>query len=180
MGRLARANGNVVGCETVTQLRPTVTHQTDQINRLYTIGHSTRSLDELVALLQEHGITQLVDVRHFPRSRRNPQVNQEVLARELPARGIAYYWEGETLGGFRSGGYQAYTSTPAFGQGIARLEQLVKQAPTAIMCAEIVWFRCHRRFIAREMAARGYRVTHIVNPGKPGYDEPLPAPTAPT
>ena len=102
-----------------------------------------------------------------------------MLARELPARGIAYYWEGETLGGFRTGGYEAFMSTPIFAQGIARLEGLVKQAPTAIMCAEIVWFRCHRRFIAREMAARGYRVTHIVNRGKPGYEERLPATTTP-
>lgn len=150
------------------------------MNRLYTIGHSTRSLDELVGLLQEHGIKQLVDVRHFPRSRRNQQVNQEVLEQELPARGIAYFWEGESLGGFRTGGYQAYMTTPAFAEGIARLEQLVDQAPSAIMCAEIVWFRCHRRFIAREMAARGYRVTHIVNRGKPGYEEPLPAGSVPT
>jgi uncharacterized protein (DUF488 family) len=65
-------------------------------------------------------------------------------------------------------------ATPAFAKGIARLEQLVGKAPTAIMCAEIVWFRCHRRFIAREMLARGYRVTHIVNRGKPGYEERLP------
>lgn len=130
--------------------------------------------------MHDVGVAQLVDVRHFPRSRRNPQVNKEVLERELPARGIAYFWEGETLGGFRTGGYQAYMTTPGFAQGIARLEHLVDQAPTAIMCAEIVWFRCHRRFIAREMAARGYRVTHIVSRGKPGYEEPLPGHTNPT
>jgi uncharacterized protein (DUF488 family) len=112
-------------------------------------------------------------VRHFPRSRRNPQVNKEVLERELPARGIAYFWEGEALGGFRKGGYQAYMATDTFAQGLNRLERLLRKGPTAVMCAEIVWFRCHRRFIAREMAARGYRVTHIVNRGKPGYEEPL-------
>jgi uncharacterized protein (DUF488 family) len=149
------------------------------VARLYTVGHSTRSLDELVELLKDYGITQLVDVRHYPRSRRNPQVNQEALAAELPARGIAYFWEGETLGGFRKGGYVAYMSTPEFARGIERLERLVDQDPTAIMCAEIVWFRCHRRFIAREMAARGYRVTHIVTRGKPGYEEPLPPDTQP-
>jgi uncharacterized protein (DUF488 family) len=70
-------------------------------------------------------------------------------------------------------------STPTFAQGIARLEEILRGGVTAVMCAEIVWFRCHRRFIAREMAARGYRVTHIVNPGKPGYDEPLPPDTQP-
>jgi uncharacterized protein (DUF488 family) len=106
-------------------------------------------------------------------------VNQEALEAELPARGIAYFWEGETLGGFRKGGYLAYMTTPEFAEGIERLERLVDQAPTAIMCAEIVWFRCHRRFIAREMASRGYRVTHIVTRGKPGYEEPLPPDTQP-
>ena len=126
------------------------------------------------------GITQLADVRHFPRSRRNPQFNQETLEGELPARGIAYFWEGETLGGFRTGGYQAYMETSNFAQGVARLEALVERGPTVIMCAEIVWFRCHRRFIARQMVARGYRVTHIVTRGKPGYEEPLPADTQPT
>lgn len=122
----------------------------------------------------------MIDVRHYPMSRRNPQFNRDHLEAELPAYGISYVWEGETLGGFRTGGYQAYMATPAFAKGIARLEKLVDQAPSAIMCAEIVWFRCHRRFIAREMAARGYRVTHIVNRGKPGYEEPLPGNSNPT
>lgn len=146
--------------------------------RFYTIGHSTRNLDELVDLLNDYGITQLVDVRHYPRSRRNPQFNLEALERELPARGIAYTWN-EDLGGFRKGGYQAYMATPAFARGLDRLEGLLTRGPTAIMCAEIVWFRCHRRFIARQMVACGYRVTHIVTRGKPGYDEPLPADTQP-
>lgn len=119
-------------------------------------------------------ITQLVDVRHYPMSRRNPQFNRDRLESDLPARGITYVWEGETLGGLRKGGYVAYMETPLFAQGIARLERLVRRATTAIMCAEIVWFRCHRRFIARQMVARGYRVTHIVTRGKPTYDEPLP------
>jgi uncharacterized protein (DUF488 family) len=147
---------------------------------LYTVGHSTRSLDELVDLLKDYGVTQLVDVRHYPMSRRNPQFNRDYLVTELPARGIAYFWEGQTLGGFRQGGYEAYMAKPAFAKGVARLEALVQRAPTAIMCAEIVWFRCHRRFIAREMTSRGYRVTHIVTSGKKGYEEPLPAEAPPT
>lgn len=147
-------------------------------SRLYTIGHSTRSLEALVDLLNDYAITQVVDVRHYPRSRRNPQFNLEALERELPARGIAYVWD-EDLGGFRKGGYEAYMATPSFARGLDRLEGLVNRRPTAIMCAEIVWFRCHRRFIARQMVARGYRVTHIVTRGKPGYDEPLPTDTQP-
>jgi uncharacterized protein (DUF488 family) len=133
-----------------------------------------------VALLQDFGITQVVDVRHFPRSRRNPQFNREALETELPARSIHYVWEGDSLGGFRPGGYVAYMSTPTFANGLTRLEALVTQRPTAIMCAEIVWFRCHRRFIGRQMVARGYRVRHIVSRGKPAYEEPLPADTHPT
>lgn len=125
-------------------------------------------------LLGDFEITQLVDVRHYPMSRRNPQFNRDRLERELPLRAIHYAWEGELLGGLRKGGYVAYMETPAFAQGIARLEVMAKRATTAIMCAEIVWFRCHRRFIARQMVARGYRVTHIVTRGKPTYDEPLP------
>ena len=142
--------------------------------RLYTVGHSTRTLDQLIALLEEHGVTQLVDVRHFPRSRRNPQFNQEALSAGLPERGIAYEWMGDTLGGFRTGGYEAYMETRQFADGIERLKMLARARTTAIMCAEIVWFRCHRRFIARRMAAIGYPVTHIVASGKRGYDEPLP------
>ena len=102
-----------------------------------------------------------------------------MLAAELPRRGIAYVWD-EDLGGFRKGGYQAYMATSTFVAGLDRLERLVARGTTVIMCAEIVWFRCHRRFIARQMVARGYRVTHIVTRGKPEYDEPLPADTQPT
>ena len=98
----------------------------------------------------------------------------KTLSIALPERGIAYHWEGETLGGLRAGGYQNYTQSDSFQHGIRRLESLVAIAPTAIMCAEIVWFRCHRRFIARQMVSRGYPVTHIVNAGKEGYEEPLP------
>ncbi len=140
---------------------------------MFTVGHGRRPLEELRALLAEHGVSQLVDVRHYPRSRRNPQFNAESLARELPLHGIAYVFLGEDLGGFRQGGYQAWMASEAFLGGLARLEQLAAQRTTAIMCAETVWFRCHRRFIARELVARGYRVTHIVRVGKPAYEEPL-------
>jgi uncharacterized protein (DUF488 family) len=129
-----------------------------------------------VELLGHFGVTQLVDVRHYPRSRRNPQFNLERLEAELPAAGIHYVWKGDTLGGLRKGGYVAYMETADFRRGLDDLETLV-QRPTAIMCAEIVWFRCHRRFIARQMVARGYRVGHIVTPGKPVYEESLPGDT---
>lgn len=145
--------------------------------RVFTVGHGRRPLEELVRLLAEHAITQLVDVRHYPRSRRNPQFNREALEGELPGRGIHYVWMGDDLGGFRPGGYQAWMETEDFRRGLARLEALAARQTSAIMCAETVWFRCHRRFIARELVARGYRVTHIVRVGKQAYEEPLSAET---
>jgi uncharacterized protein (DUF488 family) len=144
------------------------------LSRLYTVGHSTRSLSELVELLGHFGVTQLVDVRHYPRSRRNPQFNLERLESELPGAGIVYVWKGDTLGGLRKGGYVAYMETAGFKAGLDELETLVRRRPTAIMCAEAAWSRCHRRFIARQMVARGYRVEHIATGGKSVNEETLP------
>jgi uncharacterized protein (DUF488 family) len=127
-----------------------------------------------VALLAEHGITQLVDIRHYPRSRRNPQFSLEVLAGELPRHGIALHWLGEDLGGLRPGGFQKWMATAAFQRGMAQLEQLAQQQATAIMCSETAWVRCHRRFIARELVERGYRVTHLSQVGQEGDDEEAP------
>lgn len=127
----------------------------------------------MLALLAEHGITQLVDVRHYPRSRRNPAFNIAAMTRELPARGVTYGWMGEQLGGLRKGGYEAWMESEAFRRGLEELAQLAAEQPTAIMCAETFWARCHRRFIARALAGRGFRVTHITHVGKPGSDEPL-------
>jgi uncharacterized protein (DUF488 family) len=127
----------------------------------------------MLALSAEHGITQLVDVRHYPQSRRNPAFNLEAMTRELPSRGVSYVWLGAELGGLRKGGYQAWMESEAFRHGLEGLEQLVAEQPTAIMCAETLWVRCHRRLIARALAARGFRVTHITHVGKPGSDEPL-------
>jgi uncharacterized protein (DUF488 family) len=121
-----------------------------------------------------------VDVRHYPRSRRNPAFNQERLTTELTRRGIRYSWEGAALGGLRQGGFRGYMSTPMFAAGMRRLRRLATAAAIAIMCAEAEPVRCHRRFIAREMAAAGYRVRHIGTRGKASNDQPLPADTQPT
>jgi len=142
--------------------------------RVFTVGHGTRPLDELVALLAEHGVTQLVDVRHFPRSRRNPQFNLDALTAELPRQGITLVWLGEDLGGLRPGGYQAWMATAVFQRGLAQLEELCQRQVTAVMCSETLWVRCHRRFIARHLVAHGYRVTHLLQVGKDGYEEAAP------
>ena len=125
-------------------------------------------------MLAEHGITQLADVRHYPRSRRNPQFNLEALAGDLSRQGITLVWLGEDLGGFRPGGYQAWMATAAFRRGLDQLEQLAPVHLTVVMCSETLWVRCHRRFIARQLVARGYRVTHLLQVGKEGYEEPSP------
>lgn len=141
---------------------------------MFTVGHGTRPLDELVVLLAEHGITQLVDVRHYPRSRRNPQFNAEALAAELPRLGITVVWLGEDLGGLRPGGYQAWMATAAFQRRLAQLEELAQRQVTAFLCSETLWVRCHRRFIARQLVARGHRVTHLSQVGKEGDEERSP------
>ncbi len=128
---------------------------------IWTIGHSTLPQSGLVALLHAYGVITLVDVRSFPRSRKNPQFNRDELERSLPDAEICYVWLGHELGGFRKGGYEAHATTCQFAAGIAALEQLAAAAPTAFMCAEKLFFRCHRRFIADELVRRGWTVIHI-------------------
>jgi len=127
---------------------------------VFTLGHSTRKLQELVAVLLHHRIECLVDIRHFPGSRHNPQFNRETLAQALVANGIEYVWL-ERLGGYRTGGYQAYMQSADFASGIETLEALAREKRTAYMCAEVKWFKCHRRHVSDVLAARGWEVTHI-------------------
>jgi uncharacterized protein (DUF488 family) len=127
---------------------------------IFSIGHSTRKLEELIAVLKHYGVQRLVDIRHFPASRHNPQFNKDQLQTVLPAAGIAYHWL-EALGGYRSGGYLAYMQTPQFAAGLAELQQLARERPTAFMCAEIKWFQCHRRRVSDALAERGWQVLHI-------------------
>ena len=151
---------------------------------LFTIGHSTRSLEELLQVLQAHGIKTLVDIRAFPMSRRLPHFNRESLEKALPEGGIQYVWMNE-LGGrrrkilavspnialrndsFRH--YADYMLTPEFEQAIRRLTQLAEKSPTAYMCAERVYFHCHRMLVSDWLVARGHEVLHIDNekPPKP-------------
>jgi len=147
----------------------------------FTVGHSTRSVSELVALLQSAGVKLLADVRAIPRSRTNPQFNIEALPPELAANGMGYehfpelggrrgraladspneFWEHAS---FRN--YADYAGTPAFRAGLERLRRLGQQQCTAIMCAEAVWWRCHRRIVADYLIAAGDTVFHILAAGK--------------
>ena len=144
---------------------------------VWTIGHSTRTLAELVALLQAHGVSRVVDVRRFPRSRRHPHFDTDALARDLPRAGIAYA-HAPGLGGFRRAqpgsintglrnrsfqGYADYMQTTDFAR---HLQTLVAEAtvPTAIMCAESTPWRCHRSLIADALTAHDIEVRHILGP----------------
>jgi len=151
------------------------------ISRIWTVGHSTRKIDIFLSLLEENGIKLVADVRMFPGSKRYPQFGREALTKSLSEHGIRYKHFPE-LGGRRKPkpdsqntawrnesfrGYADYMETEDFRNGIARLVDLAeKSGPTAIMCAEAVWWRCHRALIADYLKARGVEVTHIVDLNK--------------
>ena len=129
---------------------------------IYTIGTSTRTWDEFLQLLRAYGIRALVDVRAFPVSRRYPHFAREHMAAALPGAGMSYCWLGKCLGGYRTGGYEAYTQSGAYQSGIGELEAIARTAPTAFLCAERLPWKCHRRFISATLESRGWRVVHIL------------------
>ncbi len=149
---------------------------------LYTIGHSTRTLDELLVALAAHGIRTLVDIRAFPMSRRLPHFNRESLEAAMPAAGIEYRWE-PRLGGRRGKqrddspntglrnasfrNYGDYMLTSEFQQGAADVLQRAEQSPTAYMCAERMYFHCHRMLVSDYFTAHGNRVLHITDEKPP-------------
>lgn len=144
---------------------------------IYTVGHGSRSAEEFLDLLGQHGIRCLVDIRACPGSRRHPHFAREALAAALQDRGIRYVWEGRDLGGFRHGGgeehtalespgfraYCAHMQTEAFRQAVARLLDLAGAAPTAVMCAERLYWHCHRYFLSDSLLLRGARVVHLLS-----------------
>lgn len=155
-------------------------HAGADVSTLWSIGHSTRPLEELVGMLREAGVVRLADVRRFPGSRRNPQYSAESLAVSMPEAGIEYVPMPELGGrrpprpdsphtawrnsGFR--GYADYMDTPDFARGRERLMALARERRTAVMCAEAPWWRCHRSLISDDFKARGWQVIHLMNPGR--------------
>jgi uncharacterized protein (DUF488 family) len=142
---------------------------------VYTIGHSTRSPDELLELLGEAGVKLVADVRAFPSSRRHPQFNRGALAEWLGAAGIEYAHlpglggrrapvPGSHNAGWRESAFQGYADhmgSQEFQRALAELEATARESRTALMCAEAVWWRCHRRLIADALLVRGWRVEHL-------------------
>lgn len=147
---------------------------------LYTIGHSTRTLEELTAVLHTHEIKTLVDIRAFPMSRRLPQFNRDSLEQSLPSAGIQYVWM-KALGGYRKRvldesphialrnqsfrNYADYMLTAEFEGAARELIALAEQSRTAYMCAERLYFRCHRMLVSDWLVAHGHDVLHIDSTG---------------
>jgi uncharacterized protein (DUF488 family) len=147
---------------------------------IYTVGHGTRSGEEFVSLLVCAGVKRLVDVRTAPGSRKHPQYGQETLGERLEASGISYVWR-KDLGGWRKPephsrnvalvspgfrGYADYMETDQFEEALAWLIETSKATPSAFMCAESLWWRCHRRMIADALLGREIHVVHLMEGGR--------------
>jgi uncharacterized protein (DUF488 family) len=154
--------------------------------RIATVGHGTRHLEELVAMLAAAGVRTLVDVRRFPGSRRNPQFNQDALAAAAEDAGIAYR-HAAALGGRLSGepgeerfacirvaAFRSYAARMTTGGWQAALQEELAQPAPAFLCAETLWTRCHRRLIAELLHARGHEVLHLLAPGRAQPHAPWP------
>ena len=149
---------------------------------LYSVGHGSGPVDAFLELLPPPGIRRVVDVRAMPASRRNPQFNKAALESVLANNGIEYVWRGAELGGLRTPrpdsrhvalgnealrGYADHTETREFADGLSWLLRSADETPTAFMCAEFDWRRCHRRILSDAIAAAAGRVVHLLN----GVDE---------
>jgi uncharacterized protein (DUF488 family) len=147
---------------------------------ILTVGHSTHPIEVFLELLRGAGVEQVVDVRRFPASRRNPQYGAAALTAALAAYGIGYEHVGELGGrrpvlpgscndGWRTPGFRGYADhlrSPEFADGLARLEDLARRRRAAVMCAEAAWWRCHRRVLADVLVTRGWEVRHLMTGGR--------------
>ncbi|HEX2235137.1 MAG TPA: DUF488 domain-containing protein [Actinomycetota bacterium] len=151
--------------------------------RLFTVGHGTRTTEQLVAVLDDAGVGRVVDVRRYPGSRRHPHFARSALERSLSRHGMAYVWCGEELGGRRSNdagtsrhralrveafrAFADHMDTDVFRTAVDRLVSAARRsAPSALMCAETLWWRCHRRLISDALVLRGVRVDHLLQVGR--------------
>lgn len=156
---------------------------TEMSTHLMTIGHSTLSAEEFLNLLEKNSVRCLADIRRFPGSRKFPHFNRDQLERSLPQSDIEYHWL-ERLGGRRGRqkrtdspntglrnesfrNYADYMATPEFKAGISELLELATTKPTAYMCSEAVYWRCHRRLVSDYLVANGFEVLHLMSTGQP-------------
>ena len=148
---------------------------------IWTIGHSTRTLEDFLAVLSAHSLQAIADVRRFPGSKRHPHFAREALERSLPAARMGYLWLPQ-LGGRRRPradspntgwrneafrGYADHIASAEFAQGLALLLELAAGRRTAMMCSEMLWWRCHRSLVSDVLKARGIEVLHVTDAGAP-------------
>ena len=140
-------------------------NQSSQKLRIWTIGHSNRSIEVFLELLREHSIQVLADIRSFPTSKIE-HFKREEMERWLPENGIEYVWLGKELGGYRKGGYKRHMRTKLFREGVKKLLEIAKQKRTCIMCMEKNPKNCHRRFLSAYLERKGVEVIHIIEKGQ--------------
>ncbi len=132
---------------------------------IYSIGTSTRTLEEFLSIIKEYKIDVLVDIRSFPKSR-FPHFIKGNLEKSLNSIGIQYFYLGKELGGFRKGGYIAYMESENFGKGLELLEEIGREKRAAFFCSERFPWRCHRRWVAGRLMQKGWKVIHIIEKGR--------------
>jgi uncharacterized protein (DUF488 family) len=135
------------------------------LKKIYTLGTGRRSEEDFMEILLSYDIKNLIDVRSFPRSKL-PVFTRENLENLLKKESINYIFLGRELGGFRKGGYEAYTTTKEFRIGVEILKDIASKGTSVIICAERFPWKCHRRWIARELHSLGWHVEHIIDKGK--------------
>jgi len=133
--------------------------------KIYTLGHSTRSLEDFIDILKHFQIELVIDVRRFPSSKKFPWFGKESLEEELEKNNIQYV-HFPNLGGYRKEGYKNFAATEEFSQAIKKLLEIIDNKTSTIMCAEVLWFRCHRRYIANTLAKLEHEIIHIFNKEK--------------
>ncbi len=137
----------------------------EKMKKVYTLGTGRRSEEDFIEILFAYDIKTLVDVRSFPKSKM-PVFTRGNLENLLKKEVINYVFLGRELGGFRKGGYEAYTETEDFKRGVEILEDIASKGTSVIVCAERFPWKCHRRWISRELHRRGWQVEHIIDKGK--------------
>lgn len=133
--------------------------------RIFTLGHSTRTLEDLLEILKEFQIELVVDIRRFPSSKKFPWFNKENLEDELSKNKILYIHFPD-LGGYRKEGYLAFSKTEEFSKAIEKLLETIDEKDAVILCSELLWFRCHRRYVAERLVMLGNKVIHIFDKNK--------------
>lgn len=129
---------------------------------IYTLGTSTRTIEEFISLLKQYNIQVLIDVRRFPTSKLG-WFEKGNFKKFIENTGIKYVWIGNLLGGYRGGSYEAYMNTKGFKNGLNKVKEYSSQKSTVIVCAEKLPWRCHRRFISVELRKKGIRIVHIID-----------------